>query len=77
MKETKPVSNWYHNTANSMEPYFVCLHYPNLVTLHEPIHILVRGFTSNGVNLSEMRYMKYLVEYHTLLFCAISHIIVA
>ena len=30
MKETKPY--WYHNTAYSMEPYFVYLDFPNLVT---------------------------------------------
>ena len=29
MKETKPY--WYHNTAFSMEPYFACLHFPNLL----------------------------------------------
>ena len=30
MKGTKP--SWYHNTAYTMEPYFVCLHFPNLLT---------------------------------------------
>ena len=30
MKVTKPY--WYHNTAYSMERYFVCLHFPNLNT---------------------------------------------
>ena len=29
MKETKLY--WYHNTAYSMDPYFVCLHFPNVV----------------------------------------------
>ena len=29
MKETKPY--WYHNPAYLMEPYFVCLHFPNLL----------------------------------------------
>ena len=28
MKETKPY--WYHNTAYSLEPYFVSLDFPNL-----------------------------------------------
>ena len=31
MKETKPY--WYHNTAYLMEPYFVYLDFPNLITL--------------------------------------------
>ena len=30
MKETKPY--WYHNTAYSMEQYFVSLDFPNLLT---------------------------------------------
>ena len=30
MKETKPY--WYHNTAYSMEPYFVYLHFHNLLS---------------------------------------------
>ena len=29
MKETKPY--WYHNTAYSMEQYFVRLNFPNLL----------------------------------------------
>ena len=29
MKETKLY--WYHNTAYSMEAYFVCLDFPNLI----------------------------------------------
>ena len=33
MKETKPYL--YHNTAYSKEPYFVCLHFPNLVNMRE------------------------------------------
>ena len=32
MKETKPY--WYHNTVYSMESYFVCLDFPNLVKTH-------------------------------------------
>ena len=28
MKETKPY--WYHNTAYSRAPYFICCHFPNL-----------------------------------------------
>ena len=32
MKETKPY--WYADMAYSMEPYFVCLHFPNLLKAH-------------------------------------------
>ena len=32
-KGTKPY--WYHNTAYSMEPYFVSLHFPNLISTLE------------------------------------------
>ena len=35
MKETKPY--WYHKTAYSMEPYFVCIDFPNL-SLHQIIN---------------------------------------
>ena len=28
------VMYWYHNTAFSMEPYFVCLDFPNLLRVH-------------------------------------------
>ena len=43
MKGTRPY--WYHNMAYSMEPYFVCLHFPNLIpsTSYIPLaHIVVR-----------------------------------
>ena len=32
MKKTKPY--WHHNTAYSMEPYFVYLDFPNLIYIY-------------------------------------------
>ena len=40
MKETK--SFWYHNTAYSMEPYFVCLDFPNLLSFRLVSELLAR-----------------------------------
>ena len=34
MKETKQYWYWYPNTAYSMEPYFVCLHFPQPDTIN-------------------------------------------
>ena len=41
MKETKPY--WYHNTAYSMEPYFVRLDFPNLLKDLSALVILIQG----------------------------------
>ena len=47
MKETKLY--WYHNTAYSMKPYIVYLHFPNLI----------RGDVSDHLDLSPICYSYF------------------
>ena len=50
MKETKLY--WYHNSAYSMEPYFICLYFPNLIRDKDSIFLKIirRGFLKKSSN---------------------------
>ena len=39
MKETKPY--WYHGMAYSLEPYFVCLDFPNLIMMGQTVFLSI------------------------------------
>ena len=63
MKGTK--TYWYHNTAYSVAPYFVYLHFPNLlstfgISAELNIHFM------NAIHLFEENYQLYNVKYEIL-----------